>query len=166
MFFTNFSNTQYNGITITDISVSYDIINKYKNKIELFNIYTVQDGEKLEHIAHQLLGDQELHWIIAMMNDIVDPFYDYPLLSDEVNALAVAKYADIHATHHYVYRNDIYGYDPNNTTTFGNPSIANAVVVSNIEYEQNLNDEKRKLKIPISVAVQQIIKDFRALPNN
>lgn len=39
--------------------------------------YDVLDGERPEHIADKLYGDPELHWLVLLANEIIDPYHDW-----------------------------------------------------------------------------------------
>ena len=43
----------------------------------IFIQYNIKDGEKPEHIAERIYGDAEMHWIILLTNDIIDPYHDW-----------------------------------------------------------------------------------------
>lgn len=38
--------------------------------------YTVKHGERLDHLAHRFLNDEQYWWVIALINNISDPFVD------------------------------------------------------------------------------------------
>ena len=41
--------------------------------------YEIRDGMTLDTISNELYGEIEYWWVVAVLNDIVDPFYDLPL---------------------------------------------------------------------------------------
>lgn len=43
----------------------------------IFIKYNIKDGETPEHIAERIYGDPELHWIILLTNNIIDPYHDW-----------------------------------------------------------------------------------------
>ena len=43
-----------------------------KTNTQLFDYYQVNQGEKPEDIAFKYYGDATLHWVILLVNDIVD----------------------------------------------------------------------------------------------
>jgi len=156
-FFANIQQITYDGRLVIDITKSYDIIDRFKNQIELFEIYTIQDGERIEQISEKFYGDQDLFWIILMMNDITDPFYDYPITSQELEAKLALKYtpSELGTVRHHVLNGMIYGnVDPS-------PGISTPVTFR--EYEIDMNDERRKLKIPKKQYIQQIVREFRKI---
>lgn len=58
------------------------IIREYiKNNGSLYVEYDTQDGDTAEIIADKLYGDSNMHWIVFLMNDIINPYYDMPLSS-------------------------------------------------------------------------------------
>jgi hypothetical protein len=56
-----------------------------KNTIELFSEYEIIDGETPEMVSNKIYGDPSLHWVIMLMNDIVNPYYDWPLSTRVLN---------------------------------------------------------------------------------
>jgi hypothetical protein len=90
-YFNKFPSLNYsfdNGVTT---KVAVDILKRIgfkdsiKNETELFTDYEVLDGETPEMVAEKIYGDPSLHWIIIIMNDIVNPYYDWPLSSRVLN---------------------------------------------------------------------------------
>ena len=47
---------------------------------QLFDYYQVSQGEKPEDIAFKYYGDATLHWVILLVNDIVDRFHQKRLV--------------------------------------------------------------------------------------
>lgn len=74
--------------------------------VGIFYDYEVKDGETPEIIAHKLYGSVERYWIVLLFNLLSNPYYDFPLTSDQLNSLIQSKYgydADTAqtTTHHY-----------------------------------------------------------------
>ena len=49
---------------------------KVKTNSLLFDTYKVREGETPEIIAHKLYDDPELHWIVMLVNDVIDTAVD------------------------------------------------------------------------------------------
>ena len=81
-----------NQILVTDIFRRMRIKNNVMNASFFYDVYRVQDGERPEHIADRVYGSSEYHWVILMMNDIVDPFHDWPLGVRQEERFMEAKY--------------------------------------------------------------------------
>lgn len=130
--------TIYDKYLITDITRRMYIQDKFKNKIGIFDEYIVKDGDTPESIAWKFYGNPNYHWVILLMNDIIDPFYDFPLSDNELSKFVTDTYGagNENSPHHY---------ELNGVVVDAN--TPNAAPISNFEYEYHKNEEKRKIKI-------------------
>jgi Base plate wedge protein 53 len=62
------------------------------NDYLIFYTYTVKDGETPEMIADKLYGSSQYHWIVLLANNIVDPFYDWPMSQENLVETIRLKY--------------------------------------------------------------------------
>ena len=46
--------------------------------------YIIKDGETLDTVSFNLYGDVKFWWILALLNDISDPFYGIPLTNESL----------------------------------------------------------------------------------
>lgn len=58
----------------------------------VFYEYEVKEDETPEIIAHKLYGSVERFWIVLLFNKLMNPFYDFPLNSTQLNSLFESKY--------------------------------------------------------------------------
>lgn len=74
-----------------------------KNNYSLYDEYDIIDGETPEIVAHKIYGNSNLHWIILLLNDILDPRYDWILSQDNLFEYVKSKYGEqnANAIHHY-----------------------------------------------------------------
>jgi hypothetical protein len=85
-YFSNFPKTYY---TLEDIPYSIDVVTNiisrfsfeqsFKENTSIYEKYSVQESDTPEIIASKIYDSPERHWIVLMMNDIVDAQYDWPL---------------------------------------------------------------------------------------
>ena len=99
-YFNNFPTTYYTlSDTNSDLDVVTDITKRvafeqeFKKNSAAYIKYFVDDGDTPEIVAYKYYGDAEKHWIVLMMNDIVDPAYDWPLKESNVIKLIGSKYS-------------------------------------------------------------------------
>jgi hypothetical protein len=100
-YFYNFPTTYYiNTDDNTDLDVVTDITKRIgfeqefkKNSAAYFKI-VVTDDDTPEILAHKFYDDVEKHWIILMMNDIVDPQFDWPMKEPDLYKFIESKYAN------------------------------------------------------------------------
>lgn len=136
-YFLNFPSISYNGFAATNIMDRVIFAQKFKNDYRLFYEFTVPDGKKAETIAHDLYGSADYVWMIYLFNDIVDPYYQWPLADNQFNQLILDKYGSYplaaEKVHHYENnwysatddKVDIAGYTalPANLRKYWRPSI-------------------------------------------
>jgi len=90
-YFNKFPLSQYSFDNGTTSKVAIDILKRVgvkesiKKTTELFSGYEILDGETPEMVADKIYGDPSLHWIIMIMNDIVNPYYDWPVSTRVLN---------------------------------------------------------------------------------
>jgi len=116
--------------------------------------YVIKDGETPEKIAHDYYGSAFFHWVILLVNDIVNMREEWPMDNDEFNEYLADNYTDTEAVHHYI--------DP--VTLFEvDSTFAGAVPVSVLEYEETRNNDKRNIKMLDSQYLQQFVSIFDSL---
>jgi len=54
--------------------------------------YTIRDGERPETLARRIYGQSDLHWIILLFNEILDPVFHWPLSTYDLEAAVNTKY--------------------------------------------------------------------------
>ena len=130
---------------VTDIfrRVSVD---PFKKNLVILQDVTVPDGFTIEQVADKFYNRPDYHWVIMVINDIVDIRKDWPMSSADLLAYAKKKYGDtaIYETHHYRTTDEdklIVDYDG---ADFANGYIEE---VTNLQYEEELNNSKREIKM-------------------
>ena len=92
---------------VTNIFARFNINSSIVDNASAFYKYQVEDGDTPEIIAYKQYGDQELHWIIIMVNQISDPLFDMPLQLNSLEEKIIKQYgyssiANAYSTiHHY-----------------------------------------------------------------
>ena len=91
---------------------------------KVFDYYQVVEGEKPEDIAHKYYGNANLHWVILLVNDIVDRFHQWPMTVPQFEQFVADKYDNPNGIHHYEISQDsgesttkIKGLTPTNMST-------------------------------------------------
>jgi len=91
-YFDKFPKVYYNNKIVTDILTRVKINDNYLNSSLLYYDYDTQDKDTPENIADKYYGDSEKHWIILITNNILDPFFEFPLSYDQFNEYVEDKY--------------------------------------------------------------------------
>ena len=133
---------KYQQFVLTDITENIRFKKEILADTSLYSTYTIRDGETPEIIAEKLYNDPQLHWLIMLANDK----YDY--------SYAESKYPlNVYGIHHYV----------NPAGYIVSSDVAGAVSVSNIDYETQLNESKRQIRVINSNYIPKILEQFNDL---
>lgn len=92
MFFSRFENIDYDDRSMKDLSIAIIIKPEIKNNKDLFFLYEMEEWERPETVAFDHYGNTKYNFIILLMNDIVDPFFDWPLERHELMAKVELEY--------------------------------------------------------------------------
>lgn len=94
------------NVMLTNLLTRSAFLQEIVGNSALYYTYEVKDGETPEIIADKLYGDVKRFWIVTLFNQISNPFYEFPLIPEQLNDLISSKYgitAEVAAStiHHY-----------------------------------------------------------------
>ena len=141
---------------------------KVKTNSLLFDTYNVKEGETPEVIAFKLYGDTELHWIVMLINDIVDRYHGWPLNGFQFNSYVNEKYVDTDGnpnpsgTHHFEIEQTS-GDTKTKIEVTDLDNYPNASIVTNFEYELRRQDELREIRLLDPQYVKLFIEEYENL---
>lgn len=163
-YFKEFPKINYHGVDTIDMSVRFKIIDSLmKNHNSYYNYYW-QDHDRLDVIAEKYYGDPNLSWLVMLSGEIFDWIYDLPLNSYDFYDYLGRKYpgyeSDIDSLksiiHHY---SDYSGSEVDRQTYDSLPEIERGTT-SIYQFEYDLNESKRNIKLISKSLVPEIIKEF------
>ena len=136
-------------------SILEDIIDYYP--------YYVKEGERPDIIAHAQYGNIGYAYLIMLVNDIYDPNFDWPLSAQIFEKFIINKYGSVTTAisgvkHYYqivraeVARTGTSERIPEvkfvvDETTYDALDSGDRTTLSNYDYEVELNDAKREIKL-------------------
>jgi hypothetical protein len=93
-------------IVLTNILTRSAFLQEIVENSAIFYEYQIKDGETPEIIADKLYGDVGRFWIVLLFNKLSNPFYDFPLIQEQLNDMVTAKYGTdlaiaMSTIHHY-----------------------------------------------------------------
>ena len=127
-----------------------------------------QSGDTPESIAFKHFGNADFHWVILLTNNIVDRYYDWPMSEQEFEVFLKDKYTEPGGIHHYEITQSSGKQTGNGPTDYShkvevNSTVSGAQSVSNREYEQRLQDQKRLIKLLNPQFLQTFLSEFNDL---
>jgi len=173
-FFSNFPKVLYdingNGYVkvIPDIFRRIKIRSKVKDVYVLLDKYDVEPGETPETVAYKVYGSTDYWWVVCLTNNIVNRYYDWPMDYQTFEIFVNDKYDNPAGVHHYE------KLQPSGHTTAEGPADYDHYVevnstdpdgqsVSNYDYEQRLQDQKRQIKVLNPSYLPMFLNEFRKL---
>lgn len=93
-YFENFPEVIYDGKRVKDITRRNRFVRGLQNNPLLYMPYTVEEGERAEDIANFYYGSVDYVWLVYMANNIIDPYHEWPLNTQEFNDMLIEKYAE------------------------------------------------------------------------
>ena len=116
--------------------------------------YVIKDGERPDIIANAYYGDSNFVWLIFLANNIVDPYYDWPLTQEQFKDFIIDKYGSVETAKNTIkhYKHKTKGtlitketYDLNATMLKIAASDYQSVDV--YKFEDEANEAKRSIKL-------------------
>jgi hypothetical protein len=164
----NLSGVNGNTKEITDIWRRVKVRSKIANNVALFDKFDVPEGDSPETVAYKVYGDAEYFWVVTLMNNIVNRYYDWPLDEYNFQQYVEDKYANPDAVHHYEITQSSGKQTGDGPADYTHKVECNATEpgaesVSNIEYERRLQDKKRQIKLLQPNYLNNFIDEFRRL---
>ena len=93
--FSKYPTINYSNATVTNIFVRTAIRESIRNNVSVFYPYTIKENERPDIIAQDYYGDPTYDWLIYLANDIIDPYYEWPLSNYDFQAFITNKYGSI-----------------------------------------------------------------------
>jgi len=78
---------------VTNIISRFSFEKSFKDNAVVYYKYDIQDGDTPEIIASKFYNSPERHWIVLLMNEIIDPQFDWPLDQRTLSRYIDSKYS-------------------------------------------------------------------------
>ena len=156
---------------VTDLMTRVKVREKVINEMSLYDKYDVPSGERPEDTAFKHFGSAEYHWVVLMTNNITDAFYEWPMSEQDFETFLKDKYAEPDGTHHYELtqssgKTKANGPDDYSYLLEVNSDTTGAQNVSNRQFEQRIQDERRQINLLNPSYLNTFIEEFNKLVRN
>jgi hypothetical protein len=138
---------------MTDITRNIRFRKEVLSNITVYDYYDIVDGETPEIISDKIYGTPEYHWIIMLANDMYDYRAEFPMSYLALEQYISDKYgSSADSIHHWIDSTGKYIVDQ---------TVSGATSVSNRQYEEALNESKRRIKIISNDVIQIVLKNYK-----
>ena len=134
--------------------------------------YRVKDGERPDILSFQKYGTVAYAYLIMLINDIYDPLFDWPLSSQQFEKYLINKYGRVSAAmgttkyYYQIIRAEVARTGTSeripavkfivDQTTYDALGTGDRSTQSQYEWEDELNDNKRDIKLINAAFIQDI----------
>lgn len=94
-YFQKFPITPYKGVPSLNIMKRTNFNSDVRGFLSVFYNYTMNEGERIESLAHDYYDDVDYDWIIHHVNSTIDPYYQVSLPSSSFERYIKKKYGSI-----------------------------------------------------------------------
>jgi hypothetical protein len=132
--------------------------NYISSSVLLLSTY-ILDGERPEDVAYRYYQNQDYHWVVLLVNNIVDPRTEWPLADKDVPTHTMIRYGSLTEINHYRTVNgkfEISGYK-----ALLDQNVIESV--THFQYEQELNEAKRNIKVLDPQFLNEFVTEFQHL---
>jgi hypothetical protein len=173
-------------MTTINLLSKVSLIREYNKTYEKFYTYVVRDGERADIIAYNEYSDSSLDWVIYLVNEMIDPYsswvMDYPdfiIYLEEKYGVRAEKLNTVSSEFsisHYYYKGK--AIDTQETISSYNYPMSKETYAklngvqkegwypkSIFDYENELNESKRTIKMLRSNYVNEFKTQFKDLIN-
>ena len=149
--------------TAINIMTRAKLRNVILNDVVQYFPYSIPESERPDITAFKIYGDVKYTWLIFLINDILDPIYDWPMATRDLVNYIKHKYGTINAAknsiHHYeqiirdrVEATGIAEAIPQakievDLTTYNTLAVGSRRIVYYYDWETERNEDKRNIKL-------------------
>ena len=157
---------------VTNITKRLRFKPKVIEDITEYYTYRVKDGERPDIISYQKYGTVGYAYLLMLINDIQDPLFDWPLSTQQFEQYIANKYGSVESaqtTTKYYYQTIRSEVERTGTaeripevkyivdsTTYDSLAVGSRSTQTEYEWEEELNDEKRNIKIINSDFIKEL----------
>ena len=94
-YFSDFPQIEYQAKIARSIMARPRIASSLLSNPAAIYSYTINNDLRPDQVAHLYYGDSELLWLIFLANNIVDPYYGWPLSQNTFEDFIISKYGTI-----------------------------------------------------------------------
>ena len=182
-YFENFPRVDYatlgsSIVNATDITKRFKFIDKVLTNKYIMYSYIVKEHERPDMIAHKYYGDSTLDWMIFLINKLLDPYFEWPLTNYEFNQYIKKKYGSLETpqqtikAYYQIIQAKSVTYDgyvvPEYSVqidldTFNNTPVSNRRSISVYDFEQQLNENRKTIKLIDKAFLPKILDETKKI---
>lgn len=161
--FTVNSDSEKQQYAVMDLTTRISTYGSPKDFEQLYAQYQIEEFQTPEIISYKLYGKFDYHWTILYVNQITNMETDWPLNAINLSQYCIEKYgqSEVNSIHHYRSLSTGITGTPDDLlflqTQYGGADI---LPVTNFDYETELNESKRTIRVIKPNYIGTFAKEF------
>jgi len=183
--FKQYPDIVYNSVTMKNIMVRFGLVDQVLSVADVFYPYVIDDTDRLDTLAYDYYGSPTWGWLILLVNDMNDPYHDWPLNYEEFRSNLLRKNAGMTISglqsqiHHYEYTGLPGGGDTEDeiariswwmtpesyalSAALNPTSVSGWTSVSTYDYEWSRNEDKRAITLLGKQFLPQVNRELKKI---
>lgn len=168
-YFNKFPLINYNSESAINLFARVTVREDLKLSPTVYLPLIIEEGERADMVAYDYYDNSTYSWLIYLANDIIDPYYDYPMTQGDFEAYLKKKYGSLetalNTTVFYQLREDP-GVIINAESLADQDNAADWWPVTAYNYEMYLNDLRasryiirKDLAPAVNSELEKLLKD-------
>jgi len=173
------SNSSFDYTLVKNLFLRGELRTEVLDSILAIQDYFIRGDDRPDNVADELYGRSDYDWIVLLSNNITDVHNQWPLSEYAFNTYVNSKYSqsELEDVHHYEtleVRDSDYRLvqeaglevDQNYSISYLDSGVVKTTsgmvkAITNLEYEQNLNDQKRSIRVLKPAYINLLISDLK-----
>jgi hypothetical protein len=153
MYFNSHPRIIYNDVEVVNIFTKIIPIQRLLENAIAWELYDLEDGESPELLSYRLYGSVKYHWVLMMINNVIDINKDWPLSTQNFGDFVDSKYDEPDAIHHWE--------DEDGNVV--DAEVEGSTFIKNIKYEEELQKKKALIKVLKPEYLDSFVEEFKSL---
>lgn len=164
-------NSDKKFVDVSNIFLRQKLTQIVRQDASVYYPYQVQPRERPDIIAYNYYGSVDYTWIVFFSNEVIDPYFEWPLDTNDFNNYITSKYGSITEA-----KNSFQSYQrilrpavgsiketllEIDLDTYNALDAVDKKTISNYDYEFDKNESRRNIQLIENVYVAQIVGDFK-----
>ena len=94
-FFNKFPKITYENNLAINLLARVTMSKLALNSKQAYYNYTIVEGTRPDNLSYNYYDNPDYVWLIGLANQIVDPYYDFPISTENLNILITKKYGSV-----------------------------------------------------------------------
>jgi hypothetical protein len=166
-YFNQLPKTTFDNQTITNLAISVKLHKLVKDDAFALLNYAIKDGESPDTVAFNYYEDASYAWLVLLSNNIIDPYYEWPLSVYNFENFIKKKYGSIPAaqatTIHCEHNTKDITVSADSLTVSNGVSSGDYTAVDAYTYFDKVNENRKMIKLVNKSYLPQVMEQFNSL---